>query len=112
MAASNMNSVTEQADPEQGPICLPDSILQNINICTDSGNTDTLQSHMNDEEEIQDLASFLIHRACKNLTLANFFYWYLLLECEDQEPNLKQDVSCCVLPDIQLRYQKNYCIFK
>ncbi|XP_049792140.1 phosphatidylinositol 3-kinase catalytic subunit type 3 isoform X1 [Schistocerca nitens] len=38
-----------------------------------------------------DLASFLIHRACQNSTLANYFYWYLLIECEDQEPAVKQD---------------------
>ncbi|XP_046749472.1 phosphatidylinositol 3-kinase catalytic subunit type 3 [Diprion similis] len=31
-----------------------------------------------------DLASFLISRACQNSTLANYFYWYLLIECEDQ----------------------------
>ncbi|XP_066993314.2 phosphatidylinositol 3-kinase catalytic subunit type 3 isoform X2 [Anabrus simplex] len=38
-----------------------------------------------------DLATFLIHRACQNSTLANYFYWYLLIECEDQEPAVKQD---------------------
>lgn len=64
------------------------------NICTESGNTDTLQSNMyEEEEEVNDLASFLIYRACKNFTLANYFYWYLLLECEDQEGIIKQDVS-------------------
>ncbi|XP_012281323.1 phosphatidylinositol 3-kinase catalytic subunit type 3 isoform X2 [Orussus abietinus] len=31
-----------------------------------------------------DLASFLITRACQNSTLANYFYWYLSIECEDQ----------------------------
>jgi len=63
------------------------------NLCTESGNTDTLQSNMyqDDEEDINDLASFLIYRACKNFTLANYFYWYLLLECGDQEPAVKLD---------------------
>lgn len=92
IASSNVNSIIE-ADPDHRASSLPENVMQNVNVCTDSGNTDTLQSHMNDEEEIQDLASFLIHRSCKNLTLANYFYWYLLLECEDQEPNMKQDVS-------------------
>ncbi|KAJ8953167.1 hypothetical protein NQ318_017195 [Aromia moschata] len=92
IATSNVNSVIE-VDPEQRAVNLPESVMQNVNLCTDSGNTDTLQSHINEEEEIQDLASFLIHRACKNFTLANYFYWYLLLECEDQEPNLKQDLE-------------------
>lgn len=30
-----------------------------------------------------DLATFLIQRACANDTLANYFYWYLVVECED-----------------------------
>ncbi|XP_046401340.1 phosphatidylinositol 3-kinase catalytic subunit type 3 [Ischnura elegans] len=38
-----------------------------------------------------DLATFLIRRACQNSTLANYFYWYLLIECEDQDPAIKQD---------------------
>lgn len=46
------------------------------------------------QEPPMDLASFLINRACQNSTLANYFYWYLLIECEDQiEPAIaaKQD---------------------
>lgn len=31
------------------------------------------------------LATFLISRACSNCVLANFLYWYLLIECEDAE---------------------------
>lgn len=41
-----------------------------------------------------DLASFLITRACQNSTLANYLYWYLAIECEDQpDPaiTVKQD---------------------
>ncbi|CAG7641063.1 unnamed protein product, partial [Allacma fusca] len=38
-----------------------------------------------------DLATFLIHRACENSTLVNYFYWYLLIECEDQDVGVKQD---------------------
>lgn len=41
----------------------------------------------------RDLASFLIHRATRNSTLANYLYWYLLVECEDQEPGLKHDAK-------------------
>ncbi|XP_039299622.1 phosphatidylinositol 3-kinase catalytic subunit type 3 isoform X1 [Nilaparvata lugens] len=37
------------------------------------------------------LASFIIHRACNNMTLANYFYWYLILECEDKDAANKQD---------------------
>lgn len=41
-----------------------------------------------------DLASFLVTRACQNSTLANYLYWYLSIECEDQpDPviTVKQD---------------------
>ncbi|XP_012061369.1 PREDICTED: phosphatidylinositol 3-kinase catalytic subunit type 3 [Atta cephalotes] len=36
------------------------------------------------QEPLMDLASFLITRACQNSMLANYFYWYLSIECEDQ----------------------------
>ncbi|XP_051783358.1 phosphatidylinositol 3-kinase catalytic subunit type 3 [Erpetoichthys calabaricus] len=32
-----------------------------------------------------DLCTFLISRACKNSTLANYLYWYVIVECEDQD---------------------------
>ncbi|CAL8086645.1 unnamed protein product [Orchesella dallaii] len=38
-----------------------------------------------------DLAKFLIHRACENTTLVNYFYWYLVIECEDHDVGVKQD---------------------
>ncbi|XP_028131166.1 phosphatidylinositol 3-kinase catalytic subunit type 3 isoform X2 [Diabrotica virgifera virgifera] len=104
IAASNVNSVIE--NPEQKPSGLPENLLQNP--ITDSGNTDTLRSHMNDEEEVQDLASFLIHRACKNFSLANYFYWYLLLECEDQDTNLRQDVADEAVRNMYLTVMKTF----
>lgn len=64
-----------------------------ININTESCTSDTLQnSAIKDSEDIHDLASFLISRACKNSVLANYFFWYLLIECEEQEHSIKQDV--------------------
>ncbi|KAI5651655.1 phosphoinositide 3-kinase family, accessory domain (PIK domain) domain-containing protein [Phthorimaea operculella] len=36
-------------------------------------------------EERLNLATFLISRACNNPVLANYLYWYLLIECEDSE---------------------------
>lgn len=89
IAASNVNSVIE-VDPERGG-ATTESMMQNLNITADSVNTDTLQSELR-EEDIH-LASFLIQRACNNSALANYFYWYLLIECEDQEPTIKQDVG-------------------
>ncbi|CAD7014388.1 unnamed protein product [Ceratitis capitata] len=38
-----------------------------------------------------DLCTFLIQRACKNPTLANYFYWYLSIEVEDHESLRKKD---------------------
>ncbi|XP_045775487.1 phosphatidylinositol 3-kinase catalytic subunit type 3 [Maniola jurtina] len=36
-------------------------------------------------EERLSLASFLIARACHNSVVANYLYWYLLIECEDSD---------------------------
>uniref|UniRef100_A0A673JI31 Phosphatidylinositol 3-kinase catalytic subunit type 3 n=1 Tax=Sinocyclocheilus rhinocerous TaxID=307959 RepID=A0A673JI31_9TELE len=36
-------------------------------------------------EVSEDLCTFLISRACKNSTLANYLYWYVIVECEDQD---------------------------
>ncbi|KAH1012528.1 hypothetical protein HUJ05_011673 [Dendroctonus ponderosae] len=91
LASSVDNSVVEE---ETVPVqATTQHVVPSIvkNVCTESGNTDTLRSNMYEEEDINDLASFLISRACKNFTLANYFFWYLLLECEDQEGTVKQD---------------------
>lgn len=54
-----------------------------------SENSNTL---MNSKTSYQrDLTTFLIQRACKNPTLANYFFWYLSIECEDHETIRKQD---------------------
>ncbi|XP_059845497.1 phosphatidylinositol 3-kinase catalytic subunit type 3 [Hemitrygon akajei] len=37
----------------------------------------------------QDLCAFLISRACRNSTLANYLYWYVIVECEDQDTQLR-----------------------
>ncbi|MGH0133768.1 UNVERIFIED_CONTAM: hypothetical protein FKN15_003839 [Acipenser sinensis] len=42
----------------------------------DSADSDSLE---------QDLCTFLISRACKNSMLANYLYWYVIVECEDQD---------------------------
>ncbi len=37
------------------------------------------------------LAGFLINRACNNSSIANYFYWYLVIECEEPpEDGLKE----------------------
>uniref|UniRef100_A0A6B2EGU4 Phosphatidylinositol 3-kinase catalytic subunit type 3 n=1 Tax=Phlebotomus kandelakii TaxID=1109342 RepID=A0A6B2EGU4_9DIPT len=53
--------------------------------------SNTLMSDTNSSSKC-NLASFLIQRACRNATLANYFFWYLTVECEDHNHILrKQD---------------------
>lgn len=50
-----------------------------------------------------NLATFLIQRACKNPTLANYLYWYLSIEVEDQESIRKQDEKVHEMYDMVLK---------
>lgn len=54
---------------------------------------ETVQTGDDPYSNNMDLATFLIHRACHNSTLANYFYWYLMTECEDNEVTVKQDTK-------------------
>lgn len=47
-------------------------------------------NHNEDASVPCNLAMFLIQRACKNATLANYLYWYLSIECEEETVR-KQD---------------------
>ncbi|KAG8268101.1 Phosphatidylinositol 3-kinase catalytic subunit type 3 [Homalodisca vitripennis] len=59
--------------------------------CPDSKNN---KSNLEvEKDENKNLATFLIHRACNNPTLANYFYWYLITECEDQEVTVEMDTK-------------------
>ncbi|XP_013404834.1 phosphatidylinositol 3-kinase catalytic subunit type 3 [Lingula anatina] len=42
-------------------------------------------------EDQMDLATFLISRASKNFKLANYLYWYLVVECDDQDNSASKD---------------------
>ncbi|XP_011493159.2 phosphatidylinositol 3-kinase catalytic subunit type 3 [Aedes aegypti] len=56
-------------------------------------NSNANESNVNSSEDAQvpsNLAMFLIQRACKNSTLANYLYWYLSIECEEETVR-KQD---------------------
>ncbi|RMX58215.1 hypothetical protein pdam_00000159 [Pocillopora damicornis] len=64
-----------------------DSLLQDN---TESQTAETIPTQdaegiaiVKDTEEGSDLASFLILRACRSDTLANYFYWYLFVECNE-----------------------------
>eukprot|EP00095_Tigriopus_kingsejongensis_P011227 snap_masked-scaffold836_size90567-processed-gene-0.9 protein:Tk11227 transcript:snap_masked-scaffold836_size90567-processed-gene-0.9-mRNA-1 annotation:"phosphatidylinositol 3-kinase catalytic subunit type 3" len=46
-------------------------------------------------ETERGLAAFLIDRACNNSAIANYLFWYLVIECEDKEggEGVKEDVK-------------------
>nr|CAD7439167.1 unnamed protein product [Timema bartmani] len=83
-AIKKSTSFQQGSRGENIPLARSSSLVESLTTAmTPLDNTSTA-SHM-------DLATFLIQRACQNSTLANYFYWYLLIECEDQEPAVKQD---------------------
>ncbi|XP_030369536.1 phosphatidylinositol 3-kinase catalytic subunit type 3 isoform X2 [Scaptodrosophila lebanonensis] len=49
------------------------------------------------------LCTFLIQRACRNATLANYFYWYLSIEVENVESVRKQDERAHDMYDMVLK---------
>lgn len=70
----------------------------NNNCDSDSVTSTTLQRSVSSAQQQIDnvrlsLSTFLVQRASSSLTLANYFYWYLYIECEMQEETTrKQDV--------------------
>ncbi|XP_065671512.1 phosphatidylinositol 3-kinase catalytic subunit type 3 isoform X4 [Hydra vulgaris] len=57
----------------------------------DKEDISVLLKPVKNEEEL-DLASFLVTRACTNDKIANFFYWYLLVECKDKRDQKVTDI--------------------
>lgn len=53
-----------------------------------------------------NLATFLIHRASRNPTLSNYLYWYLFIECENQDSIRKQDEKVKAMYDKVLKMFK------
>ncbi|XP_053595739.1 phosphatidylinositol 3-kinase catalytic subunit type 3 [Microplitis demolitor] len=85
--AANLKIVRESEKIER-----MDKTEQSNTSMSTSSESETNQS--SSQESPMDLASFLITRACQNSTLANYLYWYLAIECEDQpDPaiTVKQD---------------------
>lgn len=51
-----------------------------------SSQSSTKSKDAPDNENLEcDLCTFLVSRACRNGMLANYLYWYLIVECEDQD---------------------------
>lgn len=63
-----------------------------------------------------DLATFLIERACANETLANYFYWYLLIEVEEPDNHTKdstvKEMYQIVMKRFSLTLQKGSLEYK
>uniref|UniRef100_A0A182JSA1 Phosphatidylinositol 3-kinase catalytic subunit type 3 n=1 Tax=Anopheles christyi TaxID=43041 RepID=A0A182JSA1_9DIPT len=59
---------------------------------------------------VNNLANFLVERACKNPTLANYLYWYLSIECEDERSS-KKDLKISEMYSNVLRMFLN-CLYK
>ncbi|XP_026727601.1 phosphatidylinositol 3-kinase catalytic subunit type 3 isoform X2 [Trichoplusia ni] len=73
-STTSRRSDAEDAPPEDNTNSLNNNYTDNNNTYSPSG-----------EGERLSLASFLISRACSNSVVANYLYWYLLIECEDHD---------------------------
>jgi len=82
-----LKTEVESAMGELVPEVNTESLLDALNM------DPTLQTQLDDEETQKadevDLATFLIRRACHNSKLANYFCWYLIVECDDQDSQTK-----------------------
>ncbi|XP_061469404.1 phosphatidylinositol 3-kinase catalytic subunit type 3 isoform X3 [Rhineura floridana] len=76
MAASGMNAA--EIDSSQ-------IITNPLPLISSPPSTAKAKEPADSENLEQDLCTFLISRACKNSTLANYLYWYVIVECEDQD---------------------------
>ncbi|CAD7093767.1 unnamed protein product [Hermetia illucens] len=89
MDGSLVSSVKHMPMEASSPIAVPIMTSLEANASEISEASNTLMS--DNATTPCDLATFLIQRACKNATLANYLYWYLSIEVEDQESVRKQD---------------------
>ena len=61
------------------------------------------------KEVLSPLGEFLIARACKNSYFGNYFYWYLIVECEDNDEKntgLYRNVLRCYSNELKKRGDK------
>nr|CAB3264878.1 phosphatidylinositol 3-kinase catalytic subunit type 3-like [Phallusia mammillata] len=70
-------SMTSRASEETADSAYPPSIERSESTVKRSESASPVPA------EDKDLATFLIERACQSSTLTNYFYWYLLVECEE-----------------------------
>ena len=58
-----------------------------------SNSTSAVADKSNSNKYGENLASFLLNRACSNDTLANYFFWYLMVECEGASKSVTSNVT-------------------
>ncbi|XP_064421311.1 phosphatidylinositol 3-kinase catalytic subunit type 3 [Latimeria chalumnae] len=80
MLESIASSVTSTSEMDSSQI-----ITNPVPLVSSPPPTSKLKENAEGENLEQDLCTFLISRACKNSTLANYLYWYVIVECEDQD---------------------------
>ncbi|ESP05458.1 hypothetical protein LOTGIDRAFT_181298 [Lottia gigantea] len=86
------------ATPERDRTSSQDSILEALSSEIDRDGTP--------EKTLEDeVSTFLISRSCNNFVVANYFYWYLKVECEDQTTAAKEDVK---IKDMYLTVLKRF----
>ncbi|CAL1527700.1 unnamed protein product, partial [Lymnaea stagnalis] len=86
---SSTSSLEEETKVRSDSATTEEEILDAMNSGPSSGKNGMSLSALDDE---MDLATFLISRACKNPVIANYFYWYLVIECEDNKDIQKEEV--------------------
>ncbi|GBP18681.1 Phosphatidylinositol 3-kinase catalytic subunit type 3 [Eumeta japonica] len=84
----SVEATTEEVQIESEPVPTgtENTSIANSNVYNDNNN------EANNEERL-NLASFLVQRACNNPSLANYLYWYVLIECEDRDVPGRQDAA-------------------
>lgn len=73
---------------------LPPHVFSNENVShVELPDPSLLQFNTWNASTPQNLATFLINRACKNEHLASYLYWYISIECEEHDTVRKQNLK-------------------
>ncbi|CAB0037128.1 unnamed protein product [Trichogramma brassicae] len=95
--AISKNFDKTKVTPEQCDKSGKDLLMNNLSSSASMSSTESEQNNIILSQYSEtNLASFLVARACENSTLANYLFWYLSIECEDQlDPviTVKQDTK-------------------
>ncbi|KAL4713776.1 hypothetical protein ACJJTC_012293 [Scirpophaga incertulas] len=83
LSASDMSgSITSRRSADHADEAVVAEDASSIDNSIDEGNASDTERC----DENMSLASFLIERACGNLVVCNYLYWYLVVECQPASP--------------------------